>query len=182
VSSPEDVHPPARIESRPVTAFVGIGSNLGDRLSNLQEAVRLLARRAGVRVRRSSRVYETNPVGGPEQPRYLNAVVEVSTRLGARGLLEVCLEVERTMGRVRTERWGARNIDLDVLTYGREEIDGPGLTVPHPRMHERWFVLAPLLELDADPPLPGGRRVASLRLPAGPLLGVEPFAPPLSIG
>jgi 2-amino-4-hydroxy-6-hydroxymethyldihydropteridine diphosphokinase len=179
VSDTEDGSRPTRILSRAVEAYVGLGSNLGDRLGNLREAVRLLARRPGVEVRRSSRVYETDPVGGPEQPRYLNAVVEVFTRLGPRELLEACLGVERSMGRARTERWGPRLIDLDVLTYDREEVDEPDLTIPHPRMHERWFVLAPLLELDADPPLPGGRRVASLRIPGGPLHGVEPFAPPL---
>jgi 2-amino-4-hydroxy-6-hydroxymethyldihydropteridine diphosphokinase len=161
-------------------AFVGLGSNLGDRLANLQKAVDLLGLVEGVALPRSSRVYETAAVG-PPQPDYLNAVVEVSTSLGARGLLEACLDVERRLGRVRAERWGPRVIDLDVLTFGEETIEEPDLTVPHPRMHERAFVLVPLLELEADPPLPGGRRIASLR--SGPeLLGdVRPFAPALRL-
>jgi 2-amino-4-hydroxy-6-hydroxymethyldihydropteridine diphosphokinase len=127
-------------------AYLGLGSNLGDRLANLREAVRLLAER-GVRAARSSRVYETDPLGGPPQPEYLNAVVDVETELDARELLEVCLAVEEAMGRERTERWGPREIDIDVLTFGTDEIDQPGLQIPHPRMHERAFVLVPLLEL-----------------------------------
>ena len=160
-------------------AFLGLGSNLGDRLGNLRRAVELLRERS-VRVLRSSRVYETDPVGGPEQPDYLNAVVEVEAEGTARHLLEICLAIEEEMGRVRGERWGPRTIDLDLLTFGHEEIDEPGLRVPHPRMHERAFVLAPLLELTADPKLPGGRRVADLRLGPELLLGARPFGPPLA--
>jgi 2-amino-4-hydroxy-6-hydroxymethyldihydropteridine diphosphokinase len=159
-------------------AFVGLGSNVGDRLDTLHRSLRLLEDR-GIRVLRSSRVYETDPVGGPPQPDYLNAVVEVETRGSARELLEACRDVEAILGRVRTERWGPRPVDLDVLTFGREQIDEPDLQVPHPRMHERGFVLIPLLELDADPPLPGGRRASSLRLDTVTLGGVRPFAPPL---
>jgi 2-amino-4-hydroxy-6-hydroxymethyldihydropteridine diphosphokinase len=132
-------------------------------------------------VTRSSRVYETEPVGGPPQPEYLNAVVEVETELSARALLAACGAVEDELGRVRAERWGPRTIDVDVLTFGEDEIDEPGLTVPHPRMHERAFVLVPLLELDADPPLPGGRRPGDMRLQPGAVLGVHPFAPPLEV-
>jgi 2-amino-4-hydroxy-6-hydroxymethyldihydropteridine diphosphokinase len=161
-----------------VPAYLGLGSNLGDRLEHLRGAVRLLAR-PGVDPRRSSRVYETEPVGGPVQPDYLNAVLEVETSLPPRALLEACLGVEAELGRVRTERWGPRVIDIDVLTYGREEIAEPGLEIPHPRMHQRAFVLVPLLELDPDPPLPGGRRATDLRLEAGALGEVRPFAPPI---
>lgn len=161
-----------------VRAFLALGTNLGDRLSNLQDAVGRLAAVPGVRVLRSSRVYETDPVG-PPQPEYLNAVIEVETELSARDLLTACLEVERSMGRTRGERWGPRVIDLDVLSVGDAEVDEPGLTVPHARMHERGFVLIPLLELDADPHLPGGRRAGDLRLPPGALSGVRMFAPPL---
>ncbi len=159
-------------------AYLGLGSNLGDRLGNLSGAVRGLEER-GVRVLRSSRVYETDPVGGPPQPDYLNAVVEVEAPGSARDLLDACLAVEEEMGRVRDERWGPRVVDIDVLTFGGEEIDEPGLRVPHPRMHERGFVLIPLLELDADPPLPGGRRAHRIRLGALALGGVRPAAPPL---
>lgn len=168
-------------DGAPARAYLGLGSNLGDRLGGLQRAAHLLAGRPGIEVRRSSRVYETDPVGGPPQPRYLNAVVEVATRLPARELLNACLGVEWEMGRARRERWGPRTIDIDLLTYGREHLDEPGLTVPHPRMHERGFVLAPLLELEPDPPLPGGRRLGSLRLGPGALLGVVPHASPLGL-
>lgn len=164
-----------------VRAFLGLGSNLGDRLGNLTEAAARLSRARGIRALRSSRVYETDPVGGPEQPDYLNAVLEVDTMLTPRDLLEACLRVERDMGRVRDERWGPRTIDIDLLVYGTEEVHEDGLEVPHPRMHERGFVLIPLLELKADPPLPGGRRIGALRLGPALLAGVRPFAPPLGL-
>lgn len=166
--------------SPPVRAFLGLGSNLGDRLANLQEAVDRLDGTEGVVVLRISRVYETAPVG-PPQPDYLNAVVEVETTLGARALLEAGLGIEAAMGRVRAARWGPRTIDVDLLGYGREHFDEPGLTVPHPRMHERAFVLVPLLELESDPALPEGRRIAEVRLAPEALSGVRPFAPPPSI-
>lgn len=161
-------------------AYLGLGSNVGDRLENLQRSVDLLSGR-GVRFLRSSRVYETDPVGGPPQPEFLNAVIEVEASGTAWDLLDACLTVENEMGRVRTERWGPRSIDVDILTFGDEEIDEPDLQVPHPRMHERGFVLVPLLELDADPKLPGGRKVASLRLGALALGAVRPYAPPLTM-
>jgi len=159
-------------------AYLGLGSNLGERLENLRRAVALLDE-GGLSVLRSSRVYETDPVGGPAQPDYLNAVIEVEASGSARDLLEACLRVEREMGRERTERWGPRVIDVDVLTFGEERIDEPGLEVPHPRMHERAFVIVPLLELEADPSLPGDRTVTTLRLGVLSLGGVRPFAPPL---
>lgn len=158
-------------------AYLALGANLGDRLANLNEAVARLEER-GARFLRSSRVYETEPVG-PPQPDYLNAVIEVETDLSPRELLAVCLDVEETMGRVRAEHWGPRVIDADILTFGDEEINEPDLQVPHPRMHERAFVMIPLLELDADPTLPGGRRVSSLRMETWTIGGVRPFAPPL---
>jgi 2-amino-4-hydroxy-6-hydroxymethyldihydropteridine diphosphokinase len=159
-------------------AFLGLGSNLGDRLANLSEAVNLLHDHHGIDVVRSSRVYETEPIG-PPQPDYLNAVIEVETTMAPRTLLRHCLEAERELGRERGERWGPRTIDIDLLTYGDEHIDEPGLTVPHPQMHERGFVLVPLLELTADPPLPGGRTVATLRLGPESLGGARPYAPVL---
>jgi 2-amino-4-hydroxy-6-hydroxymethyldihydropteridine diphosphokinase len=170
---------PEEASAGPGHAYLGLGSNLGDRMANLRRAVTLL-NREGVRAVRSSRVYETDPVG-PPQPEYLNAVIEAETALAPHDLLRACLAVEQTMGRVRAERWGPRVIDVDVLIYDDERIDEPDLIVPHPRMHERAFVLAPLLELTADPMLPGGRRVASLRLGAGSLSAVRPVAPPLVV-
>jgi 2-amino-4-hydroxy-6-hydroxymethyldihydropteridine diphosphokinase len=166
---------------QPERALLGLGSNLGDRLANLQAAVDLLDRRPGVRVLRSSRVYETDPVGGPPQPEYLNAVVETETSLEPRELLTACLDVEHELGRVRAEGWGPRTIDVDVLTFDERTIDEPDLVVPHPRMHERAFVLVPLTELTADPMLPGGRRVTELRTSSITLTGVRPFAPPLQV-
>ena len=162
-----------------VRCYLGLGANLGDRLANLRRAVELLAAEPGVRVLRSSRIYETEPVGGPEQPPYLNAVVEIATERSPRELLDLCGRIEAELGRVRAGRWGPRPIDLDILTYDEEEIHEPDLVVPHPRMHERGFVLVPLAELDRDPPLPGGRRLAGLRLPPGAVTGVRVFAPPL---
>ena len=166
----------------PVGAFLGLGSNLGDRLANLQRALDLLGAREGISVRASSRVYATDPVPpAPPQPEYLNAVVEIETMLEPYDLLGACREVEDALGRERLERWGPRTIDVDILTYDEREIDEPDLQVPHPRMHERAFVLVPLLEVVADPPLPGGRRISTLRLGAGALAGVRPFAPPLRL-
>jgi len=159
---------------------VALGSNLGDRLASLHGAVRRLAALDGVEVTGSSRVYETAPVG-PPQPAYLNAVIELRTTLGPRGLLEACLRTESRMGRVRGERWGPRVIDLDLLSFDDERVDQPDLTIPHPRMHERAFVLIPLIELDPNPLLPGGRRLERLRL-AVDLGDVRPFAGALPFG
>jgi 2-amino-4-hydroxy-6-hydroxymethyldihydropteridine diphosphokinase len=161
-----------------VSAYLALGSNLGDRLGTLQRAADLLDGRERIDVVRSSRVYETDPVG-PAQPAYLNAVIEVRTDLEPRELLEACLAVEAELGRVRGERWGPRTIDIDVLTYDRRSVDEPDLEIPHPRMHERGFVLVPLRELDDDPMLPGGRALAAVRLSPGAVMGVRPFASPL---
>jgi 2-amino-4-hydroxy-6-hydroxymethyldihydropteridine diphosphokinase len=164
----------------PVRGFIGLGSNLGDRRANLQRAVELLEGYEGIRVLKASRVYETDPVG-PPQPDYLNAVLEIATTLSPGRLLGAAHDVEQQLGRVRTERWGPRTIDVDLLTYGDERIDEPDLQIPHPRMHERAFVLVPLLELSADPPLPGGRRVSELRLGPQMLGGVRLSDPPLVV-
>jgi 2-amino-4-hydroxy-6-hydroxymethyldihydropteridine diphosphokinase len=137
---------PERLAAAPVRAHLGIGSNLGDRLGFLQGAVDGLAATDGVAVVAVSRVYETDPVG-PAQPDYLNAVVVVDTTLTPRGLLEVGQRLEAEAERVREGRWGPRTLDVDVLLYGDEEIDEPDLVVPHPRGHERDFVLAPLADL-----------------------------------
>ena len=161
-----------------VVAFLGLGSNLGDRLTNLQGAVDALQAEPGLRVTGSSRVWETVPVGGPPQPEYLNAVLRIETDLSARDLLESARRVESRLGRVRTERWGARTIDVDILLFDDERIDEPDLVVPHPRMAERAFVLLPLLELDPDPILPDGSSLADVRVDTS---GVEPTAPPLAV-
>jgi 2-amino-4-hydroxy-6-hydroxymethyldihydropteridine diphosphokinase len=162
-------------------AYLALGSNLGDRLERLREAVRLLEEIEGVDVVRSSRVYETDPVG-PPQPAYLNAVIEVETSRSPVELLEACRAVEDALGRIRGERWGPRTIDVDVLTFDEQTVDEPDLQIPHPRMHERGFVLVPLGELDDDPMLPGGRTLSNLRISPDAVLGVRPFAPPLPVG
>ncbi|MGH9079085.1 MAG: 2-amino-4-hydroxy-6-hydroxymethyldihydropteridine diphosphokinase [Acidimicrobiales bacterium] len=136
-----------------VRAFLGLGSNLGDRWSHLRRAVDQL--RAGTRapVTAVSSVYETEPVGGPEgQDPYLNLVVELAVAPGADPfrLLEECRRLEAAAGRVRAARWGPRTLDADVLWIDGVSIDDPDLTVPHPRWRERRFVLAPLLELAPD--------------------------------
>ena len=164
----------------PTSAYLALGSNLGDRLEHLRDAVRRLDDTEGIEVVRSSRVFETAPVG-PPQPAYLNAVIEVRTKLGPRQLLEAAHAVEQALGRVRTEHWGPRTIDVDILTFDDRTVDEPDLQIPHPRMHERGFVLVPLGELDVDPMLPGGRRLAEIRLAPDVVFGVRPFAPPLPV-
>ncbi len=129
------------------TVYLGLGSNLGDRLASLQGAVDLLRTEAGIELIRSSRVWETVPVGGQEQPDFLNAVLRAEVGLAPLDLLAACQRVEAALGRVRDVRWGPRTIDIDVLMIGARAIDEPGLVVPHPRMHERAFVLKPLLEI-----------------------------------
>jgi 2-amino-4-hydroxy-6-hydroxymethyldihydropteridine diphosphokinase len=128
-------------------AYLGIGSNLGDRAAHLQGAVDALGRFDGLRVVAVSRVYETSPVGGPPQPDYLNAVVVVDSALTARALLDAAHEVEAAAERVRTVRWGPRTLDVDILLVGDEQVDEPDLVVPHPRMAERAFVVVPLADV-----------------------------------
>ena len=132
----------------PRRAYLGIGSNLGERLGYLQLAVDQLAATEGVTVVGVSPVYETAPVGGPEQPDYLNAVVAVDTTLTAHQLLTLAQSIEVEAARVRTVHWGPRTLDVDVLLVGDERIDAPDLVVPHPRMTERAFVVVPLADLD----------------------------------
>jgi 2-amino-4-hydroxy-6-hydroxymethyldihydropteridine diphosphokinase len=129
-------------------AYLGIGSNVGNRAGALQAAVDGLAAAAGVTVVAVSPVYETDPVGGPEQPEYLNAVVAAETDRTARELLEVAKRLEDEAGRVPGERWGPRPLDVDLLLVGDDEVDEPDLVVPHPRLYERAFVMVPLADLD----------------------------------
>jgi 2-amino-4-hydroxy-6-hydroxymethyldihydropteridine diphosphokinase len=129
------------------TAHIALGSNLGNRAALLRDALVSLQRDGTVRVVAESAVYETTPVGGPEQPDYLNMVVAVETALAPEALLERCLVIEAEHGRVRRERWGPRTLDLDLLTYGETLLTTERLTLPHPRMAERAFVLVPLAEI-----------------------------------
>lgn len=138
-------HPP---RGPGVDVYVALGSNLGDREAHLTAAVEALRARPGVRITAVSRVYETDPVGPPPQGPYLNAVVRLRTRLPPRELLETLLEIEAAQGRQRESgRDRARTLDLDLLFYGSLTLDEPGLRVPHPRLHERGFVLGPLRDL-----------------------------------
>jgi 2-amino-4-hydroxy-6-hydroxymethyldihydropteridine diphosphokinase len=127
-------------------AYLALGSNLGDRRAFLQQAVDAL----GAHVVAVSRVYETAPVGGPEQGTYLNAVVAIDTDLDPHALLQLAQRIENDAQRVRSERWGPRTLDVDVLLYDDIELDDPDLTIPHPRMWERGFVLAPLRDVAPD--------------------------------
>jgi 2-amino-4-hydroxy-6-hydroxymethyldihydropteridine diphosphokinase len=146
-----------------VRAYVGVGANLGDRRATIEGAVDLLRAVPGVEVLAVSSLRETDPVGFEEQPRFLNGAVELETTLAARELLDELLRVERDLGRTREgPRFGPRTIDLDLLVYGGRRLDEPGLTVPHPRLHERRFALEPLAELDPDLDVPGRGRVSDL--------------------
>jgi 2-amino-4-hydroxy-6-hydroxymethyldihydropteridine diphosphokinase len=144
-------------------AYVGLGSNLGDREAMLQRAVEFLAADPGVDLVAVSPIRETDPVGYIDQPRFLNAAVAVETELPARILLERLLAIERKLGRERGgPRHGPRTIDLDLLVYGDAILDEPGLTVPHPRLHERRFALEPLADLDPGLVVPGRGPVSTL--------------------
>jgi 2-amino-4-hydroxy-6-hydroxymethyldihydropteridine diphosphokinase len=149
-----------------VTAYVGLGANLGDREATIRRAVALLAATPGIEIVAVSTLRETDPVGYADQPRFLNGAAALETELAPRELLDRLLAIEQELGRVRGEgpRYGPRTIDLDLLLYGDEIVDEPGLAVPHPRLGERRFVLEPLHELDPNLTLPDGRRVAELLL------------------
>jgi 2-amino-4-hydroxy-6-hydroxymethyldihydropteridine diphosphokinase len=137
-------------------AYVGLGANLGDREGALRAAVEALDATEGVTVVGVSSFRETDPVDYLDQPRFLNGAAAVETTLGPRELLDALLAVERSLGRTRDgPRFGPRTIDLDLLVYGDEAVDEPGLTVPHPRLHERAFALEPLAELDSGLVVPG---------------------------
>jgi 2-amino-4-hydroxy-6-hydroxymethyldihydropteridine diphosphokinase len=138
------------------TAYVGLGSNLGDREALLRRALELLDARPGIEVVAVSALRETEPVGFLEQPRFLNAAARLETELPPRRLLSALLEVEQELGRDRSgPRFGPRTIDLDLLLYGELELDEEGLGIPHPRLHERRFVLEPLAELAPGLVVPG---------------------------
>ena len=141
---------------------VAMGSNIGDRLDYLQGGLDGLFDTPRITFLAVSPVYETTPVGGPEQSDYLNAVVIAETSMPAQAVLERCHSLEDAYGRVRDERWGPRTLDLDLIIYGDEVSNSPGLTLPHPRAHERAFVLAPWLDADPQAQIPGCGPVADL--------------------
>lgn len=158
-----------------MTAFLGLGSNVGDPLETLTSAVYALHDTDGIAVEDVSGIYETAPEGGVDQPTYLNAVVRIRTTLAPHDLLRETQLTEAAYGRDRSreERWGPRTLDIDILLYGDEAIETDDLVVPHPRMHERAFVLVPLMEVFPGGSLPDGRRLTRLVMDLGPIEGVE---------
>lgn len=145
--------------NKPVVAFVGLGGNLGDAAANVVAAFRALDDLPGSRLLRASRLYRTPAWGITAQPDFVNAVAMIETTLPAAVLLDALLATERDAGRARradgADRWGPRTLDLDLLLYGDAVIDAPGLRVPHPHLHERAFVLVPLVEIAPDTVVPG---------------------------
>lgn len=156
------------------TVYLSLGGNLGDPAASMATALRLLDADDNTRVIAVSSLYRTPPWGKLDQPDFLNAAAEISTALAPRALLELCLEAERKLKRVREERWGPRLIDIDILVFGDRIIHETGLEVPHPRMLERAFVLAPLAEI--APELAVGGRSVSERLSAVDTSGIERLA------
>jgi deoxyguanosine kinase len=133
-----------------ITAYIGLGSNLGNRQDNINSALRMLAEATDIEVVRVSELIETNPLGQAEQPMYLNAVAELRTSLSPDDLLKTLIDIETALGRMRLEKWSSRTIDLDILLYGSEVVDSPHLTIPHPQMHLRSFVLEGIVALNGD--------------------------------
>lgn len=157
-----------------VDAYLSLGSNVGDRDEHLERAIVAITAIERVEVTGVSGVYETEPVGGVDQERYLNLVVAVHTDLRPDGLLDALQRVEEAHGRDRAvqQRWGPRPLDIDIVLYGDLELDEPELTIPHPRMHERAFVLIPLLEVHPGGALPDGTRLSTLVTRLAPVEGI----------
>jgi len=151
------------------TAYLGLGSNLGDKEANLKLAVKLLGDNPRCSIVRASSLYATRPVGVEDQPEFLNAVIELRTSLAPRELLEACVEVERKIGRTRTIRWGPRVIDVDILLYEDASVNAEDLVIPHPRLIERAFALVPLAEI--APNVEVGRGLTAAQ--AAERLGIE---------
>jgi 2-amino-4-hydroxy-6-hydroxymethyldihydropteridine diphosphokinase len=142
--------------------FLGLGANIGDRRRALDAALQALAGDGRVRVTRRSSLYETAPVGMVDQPWFLNVVVEIATPLSPEALLDLAQQVERDLGRTREIRWGPRTVDIDILLFGDRVMATPRLTIPHPEMSRRRFVVEPLVEIAPELRLPDGRRVRDL--------------------
>lgn len=143
-------------------AYLGLGSNLGNREENLQKAVQILSDHPEITILKVSSFYETAPVGFTDQPDFINAVVKIETTLSPEKLLEFCLDAEKKLGRMRTIRWGPRVLDIDILMYDGVTITGDDLQVPHPRMLEREFVIRPLAEIEPDIILPNGKTASEM--------------------
>lgn len=157
---------------REVFAFLGLGSNIEDRLDHLQAGVAGLHGQRGMRVDAVSGVYQTSPVGGPPQDDHLNMAVRIATVRSPLGVLRACHRVERAAGRIRTVRWGPRTLDVDVLLYDDLAIATRRLAVPHPRLVERPFALVPLIEVAPGAHLPDGRSLVQVLASLAPVEGV----------
>lgn len=155
-----------------IDCFLGLGSNVGDKVGYLLQAKRLLGALERIEIVEASRLYRTEPVGMASQDRFINAALRISTELEPRELLQRCHEVERILKRERRERWGPRTLDIDLLLYGDRLVDEEGLTVPHPRMWERAFVVWPLADLAPDLEV-GGITVAERKRAFGEARGIE---------
>lgn len=129
-----------------INAFLSIGSNMGDRASNVKDAIKLIEKNIG-KIAKQSHVYETQPWGEPNQDPFLNLVIMINTSLEPRDMLEKISRIERELGRERKEKWGPRIIDIDILFYGKRVIRDKGLEIPHPELHKRGFVLVPMMEI-----------------------------------
>ena len=158
----------------PTKVYVGIGGNVGDVETTLAEAIWALDSLPQTSVRSQSRFYRTPPWGNTEQPPFTNAVVELQTRLAPRVLLDLMLDIETRFGRNRSEgeKWGPRELDLDLLTFGDQQLDEPGMHLPHPHLHERAFVLVPLAEIAPELEIYGVGKVSEL-LQAVDASGIE---------
>ena len=148
----------SKLSDQGIIAYLGLGANLGDRSANIHNALSTLHSCPEIEVMQMSSLYETTPVGVTDQPDFLNGVAALRTTLPPRGLLDILLHIENQMGRTRNLRWGPRVIDMDLLLYGDQQIHLPGLTVPHPRLRQRAFVLVPLAEIAPDLLLPGDEK------------------------
>ena len=157
-------------------AVLGLGANIGDRRENLAAALRRLDAPPGIRIEAVSALYETPPWGKTDQPAFLNAAARIDTSLSPRALLEAILEVERSLGRERGERWGPRTLDIDILLFGTAAVNEPGLEIPHPRLAERAFALAPLLDVLPEAAVAG--RPAGAWLAEADRSGMVRFAEP----
>lgn len=135
---------------KPFRAYIGLGSNLGKRLGNIRSAIAALEQVPGIAITQVSSIYETDPVGNVKQPKFLNSVVEIETRLTALELLMTLQRIEKHMGRVRQAKWEPRVIDLDILYYDQMVIESDGLSIPHSEAVKRAFVMIPLLEISPD--------------------------------
>ncbi|MCE5037230.1 2-amino-4-hydroxy-6-hydroxymethyldihydropteridine diphosphokinase [Staphylococcus haemolyticus] len=149
-----------------VQAYLGLGSNIGDREQQLQDAIKIIDSIEGISVTKISPIYETAPVGYTEQPNFLNLCLEIETELEPKELLKYCLETEQRLNRVRDIRWGPRTLDVDILLYGDKVIEEDDLEVPHPRMGERAFVLIPLNDIASTQIEPrSNTRISDLVIP-----------------